>query len=110
MYAIRRLKRNLNAWCWRVSFIRRGKPYANAFPDLKHGGRKQALSAAIKWRDKTLKKLDAMTMREFHELKKSDNTSGVPGVHFQKTRRQPLGFWQANIKFVKSGVRISKSF
>jgi hypothetical protein len=33
----------------------------------------------------------------------------VPGVHFHKTPVQPLGFWQANIRF-HDGKRIARSF
>ena len=109
MYAITRMRRALNAWCWRVSFRRRGKPYAKQFFDLKHGGTKKALRAAIKWRDAQLGRLDALTLLEFHRQRRSNNVSGVPGVHFHKTRRQPSGFWQASIRF-HDGKRMAKTF
>ena len=109
MYAITRMRRALNAWCWRVSFRRRGKPYAKQFFDLKHGGSKKALRAAIKWRDAQLGTLDALTLLEFHSQRRSNNVSGVPGVHFHKTRRQPSGFWQASIRF-HDGKRMAKTF
>jgi hypothetical protein len=33
--------------------------------------------------------------REFHEKKRSNNTSGVPDVHFLRSKAQPRGSWQA---------------
>jgi hypothetical protein len=50
-----------------------------------------------------------MTFREFHQQKRSNNRSGVPGVHFLKTRRQPQGAWQEKIK-LPNGGKITKTF
>src|ERR1035437_747515 len=50
-----------------------------------------------------------LTIREFHQQKRSNNRSGVPGVHFHTISAQPLGFWQATIRF-HDGKRIAKSF
>lgn len=109
LYAIRRHKAALDAWCWRVAFRRRGKLYARAFYDLRHGGPEHALAAAIAWRDGALAKTTILTVREFHAQRRSNNTSGVPGVTFIKSRSQPLGAWQALIK-LPNGRRLSKSF
>ena len=109
MYAITRMKRALNAWCWHVSFRRRGKPYTKQFFDLKYAGSKNALRAAITWCHAKLAKLDALTLLEFHQQRRSNNVSGVPGVHFHKTPRQPSGFWQAAIRF-QDGKRMAKTF
>lgn len=109
MYAIRRHRAAVNAWCWRVRFSRRGKMYSNSFYDLACGGAKEAKAMAIAWRDKQLAELDVLTVREFHTRRRSNNLSGVPGVHFHKTAAQPLGFWQATIRF-HDGKRIAKSF
>jgi hypothetical protein len=109
MYAIRRHRAAINAWCWRVRFSRRGIMYSNSFYDLVCGGTKEAKAAAIAWRDAQLAELDVLTVREFHQQKRSNNVSGVPGVHFHKTATQPLGFWQATIRF-HDGKRIAKSF
>ena len=54
-------------------------------------------------------KLDALTLLEFHKQRRSNNVSGVPGVHFHKTPLQPSGFWQAAIRF-HDGKRTSKTF
>lgn len=109
MYAIRRHRAAVNAWCWRVNFRRRGKAYSKSFYDLACGGPKKAKAEAIAWRDEQLAKLKALTLVEFHKQRRSNNASGVPGVHFHKTRRQPLGFWQATIRY-QDGKRIAKTF
>jgi len=67
------------------------------------------LRAAIKWRDAQLARLDVLKLSEFHRQRRSNNVSGVPGVHFHKTRRQPSGFWQASIRF-HDGKRMAKTF
>jgi hypothetical protein len=109
MYAIRRHRAAINAWCWRVRFSRSGVMYAKTFYDLACGGTKEAKAQAIAWRDAQLAELKALTMVEFHERQRSNNASGVTGVHFHKTIRQPLGFWQAKIRF-KDGTSRAKAF
>jgi hypothetical protein len=109
MYAIRRHRAAKNAWCWRVRFSRRGKIYSKTFYDLTCGGSKEAKTQAIAWRDAQLAELKALTLVEFHACQRSNNASGVPGVHFHKTIRQPLGFWQAKIRF-QDGKSRAKAF
>jgi hypothetical protein len=41
---------------------------------------RQALAAAITWRDAKLAKIAALTKAEFHQCPRSNNTSGTPGV------------------------------
>lgn len=109
MYAIRRHRAAIKAWCWRVRFSRRGIMYSKTFYDLACGGPKQAKAQAIAWRDEQLAELKALTLLDLHTHKRSNNVSGVPGVHFHKTSRQPLGFWQAKIRF-HDGKSVAKSF
>jgi hypothetical protein len=109
MYAIRRHRAAVKAWCWRVNFKRRGKPYSKSFYDLVCGGSEKAKAAAIAWRDQKLAVLKAFTLVEFHKQKRSNNVSGVPGVHFHITPAQPLGYWQATIRF-HDGKRIARTF
>ncbi len=109
MYAITRHRAAVKAWCWRVRFSRRGRMYSKSFYDLTCGGSKEAKAAAIAWRDAQLTNLSALTLVEFHAQRRSNNQSGVPGVHFHKTTRQPLGFWQAKIK-AGGGKSVTKSF
>jgi hypothetical protein len=109
MYAISRLKAARRAWYWAVHLRRRGRLHYKRFYDLTHGGSKKAFDAAVAWRDSVSTKLDVLTLREFHQQKRSNNTSGVPGVHFLKTVRQPEGVWQALLK-LPDGKRTSKTF
>lgn len=109
MYAIIRLKAALNAWYWAVHFRRRGKIHYKRFYDLKHGSSKKALAAAIAWRDWSLARTKILTYREFHQQRRSNNSSGVPGVHFLKTAAQPRGIWQAKIKLL-NGRCTTKTF
>jgi hypothetical protein len=48
-------------------------------------------------------------MREFHQQKRSNNTSGVPGVHFLRPARQSRGIWQARIRLA-NGRKIHKTY
>lgn len=109
MYAITRAKKAKNAWYWRVTFRRRGKDYFRTFYDLKRGGSKKALAAAIAWRDQQLKRAAVLTYREFCAYRRSNNTSGVAGVHFLRSAAQPRGLWQARIKLA-NGKKVHKSF
>jgi hypothetical protein len=83
--------------------------YSKTFYDLACGGSKEAKVQAVAWRDAQLAQIEALTMVEFHERQRSNNASGVPGVHFHKTTRQPLGFWQAKIRF-HDGKSRAKAF
>lgn len=109
MYAIHRHRAAIKAWCWRVRFSRAGIHYSKSFYDLSCGGSKAAKAQAIAWRDEQLATIKALTLLEFHQQRRSNNVSGVSGVHFHKTPTQPLGFWQANIKN-SGGKRVAKSF
>ena len=92
-----------------MSFRRRGKLHSKRFYDKTYGGSKKTVAAAIAWRDRTLARVATLSMREFCRQKRSNNTSGVPGVHFLKTERQPMGLWQARIK-LPDGRKVHRSF
>jgi hypothetical protein len=109
VYAIIRLKARLSAWSWSVSFSRRGRRYHKRFYNRKHGGSKKALATAIAWRDRQLARTRVLTYREFHQQRRSNNRSGVAGVHFLTSPRQPSGAWQAKTK-LPNGKKITKSF
>lgn len=109
MYAIKRFQATSGTWYWCVHFCRRGKRHYHRFYEPMHGGSKAALKAAIAWRDKMLAEVEALQMLEFCQQKRSNNTSGVPGVHFLKPTRQPEGIWQARLKLA-DGTCLSKSF
>jgi AP2 domain len=109
MYAITRLRAAKSAWTWQVQFTRRGKVYSKWFYDGRHGGSKKALAAAIRWRDRRIAEQPTLLMREFHCRKRSNNSSGVPGVEFTKPKHQPGGSWQARIKLT-DGRKRTKNF
>lgn len=98
MYAIRRHRASINAWCWRVCFRRKGRLFERSFYDGKLGGEEEALRAATAWRDRQLREIEALSLIEFHSQVRANNSSGIPGVHFHKTASQPLGFWQASLR------------
>jgi hypothetical protein len=75
MYAISRIQHEHGAWYWAVAFRRRGKPYYRNFYDVRRGGSRKALAAAIAWRDQQLAKAKALSKREFHQIKRSSNSS-----------------------------------
>ena len=107
-YAITLLKAAKNAWYWSVALGRRGVVVQKRFSDGKHGGSEAALAAALAWRDEAARG-DVLTFREFHEQLRSNNTSGVPGVHLAKSAAQPEGQWQAKIR-LHDGRKIIKCF
>jgi hypothetical protein len=109
VYAITRRQHDKGTWYWKVSFSRRGVLHTRRFYDPKHGGSRKALSAAIAWRDKQLAALQPLRKLEFRQRLHSNNTSGVPGVHFLKPAKQPEGVWQAGILF-DDGKRQRRTF
>jgi hypothetical protein len=104
-YALTRLQDQHGAWHWRVLFRRRAKWHQRRFYDRDHGGDAGARKAARGWRDLQLAQVDTFTKLEFCQQRRGNNTSGVPGVHFLTSPRQPLGFWQAKISL--AGKRAS---
>jgi len=109
MYAIFHLQTTGGTWYWSVHFSRSGKYHARTFPELKYGGSDKALKAATAWRDEQLAKVPALTVAEFCQHKRSNNTSGVPGVHFLRPPVQPEGIWQAKLT-LDGGRYTSKTF
>ena len=108
MYAIIRLQHSNGTWCWVVNFSRQGMSYRKSFFDPRYGGLKGARKAAMAWRDEQLAKAQPLSMVNFCQIKRDNNTSGVPGVHFLTSARQPQGIWQAKLKI--NGKARSKSF
>lgn len=109
MYAIKHLQATSGTWFWGVNFSRKGKLFSKRFYEPMYGGSKNARQAAIAWRDAMLAQIQPMTVVEFSQKLRNNNTSGVPGVTLHKTPRQPEGFWQAGLTLA-SGKRLRKSF
>ena len=109
MYAIKRIHPTPNSTGWRVVFVRRGKKYSKTFFDSTFRGSRKALTLAVAWRDRAIAEAGVTTRRGFCETKRSNNTSGVSGVHFLRSLKQPLGVWQARDKLL-DGRRVHRSF
>ena len=109
MYAIKRQMAAKAAWFWVVAFSRNKTRYYKRFYELKHGGSDLARAAAVAWRDEQLRQVKVLTVAEFCEKRRSNNTSGVPGVVFLTSKRQPQGLWQARLKLANAPLK-SKSF
>jgi hypothetical protein len=103
------MQHNSGTWYWSVNFSRNGKAHCDQFSDLAYGSAAKARAAAVAWRDEQLKTAKPLTLVEFCQKKRSNNTSGVPGVCLMFSARQPLGFWQAKLT-IGGGKYKSKSF
>ncbi len=109
MYAIQHEQHEMGTWYWRVSYSRHGKRCSRCFYEPMYGGSAKALKAAKAWRDEQLSKEKVVTLVDFCQMKRTNNRSGVPGVHFHVSERQPMGFWQAKIT-VAGGKSRNRSF
>jgi AP2 domain len=108
-YALREGLAARNAGYWRVAFSRQGVRHQKTFYFLKYGGRQAALAAATSWRDQHLESTPALTVLQFAQLARANNTSGAPGVSFERPARQAQGIWQARLT-LGDGTRWRKSF
>lgn len=72
---------------WRVQVLCRGQAYAKRFPVLRHGSHELALDAAKAWRDELLQSLQPYSQQERVQWRRSNNTSGAPGVYRVKASK-----------------------
>jgi hypothetical protein len=91
MYGIIRLPDDRG---WYVFLRRYGRRYSAVFTDRGHGGRKRALAAAKAHRDRLVRELNPMTKREFAMIRRSTNTSGIPGVR-RIEKASGYAYWTA---------------
>nr|WP_267884648.1 AP2/ERF family transcription factor [Paracidovorax citrulli] len=82
------------AVAWRVSIRRRGSTVERIFSVKAFGNLKKALRAAIAFRDEVNQIFPPLTKQEAHAIRRSTNTSGVPGVY-----RTKMDEWKASIRF-----------
>jgi hypothetical protein len=61
------------------------------FHDTTHGGKATALHAAILWRDEITAQHQPMAKRDYCNLLRSNNTSGIVGVRIQRNGK--YSFW-----------------
>ena len=98
MYAIAKRQYATGTWYFKVQFKRAEKLYQARFSEAVHGSLDKALKAAVAWRDGQLARAEALSVKAFCAFKRSNNSSGVPGVHFLTSPTQPQGLWQAKLK------------
>jgi hypothetical protein len=65
---------------WVVMIQRRGVVYRKHFSDRRHGGRTRSFAAAQRYRDDIVAKHPPMSLREYSNILKKNNRSGVVGV------------------------------
>jgi hypothetical protein len=92
------------AVAWRVSIRRRGSAIGRKFSVKAFGSLEAALQAATAFRDGVNQKFPPLTKQEAHAIRRSTNTSGVPGVY-----RTKEGEWKASILF-SDGTRKTRQF
>ncbi|MES2772067.1 MAG: AP2/ERF family transcription factor [Pseudomonadota bacterium] len=92
---------------WKVSIGRYSKAYEKQFSDSTAGGKEASLSEAINYRNELLVNIQPMSMRERHEWRRSDNTSGFAGVRLRKKNGAAVS-WVARITV--EGKQRSTSF
>jgi len=117
LYGISRIDNERHsAHAWRVSLRRHGKRHVKNFTDKKYGGSELALRAAKQYRDTLVKEHPPISRKEFCNIKRRHNKSGITGVYtYRKTYTLKDGtvkeswYWEANWPN-ENGESVSKSF
>lgn len=109
MYGIARSKsKNGKPLCWKVTLRRRGLILHKSFHDQTWDGAENALAAAKRYRDAMVQLVPPLTMLEYVQNVKTNNTSGFAGVYFHQ-RRSGARSWSARIQLT-GGKIVSKTF
>ena len=82
-YAISRI-RFKNCQGWSVSVNRHKVPYRKVFTVYRYGCLDKALMAARAWRDEIVQTVPPMTLMEYSNQERVNNTSGYPGVYLMR--------------------------
>ena len=86
--------------CWRVSIQRRTELFTRDFSDGVHGGREQALQAALAYRNTVIETHPPFGKPEYCRILKKSNRSGVSGLtrvdrlELSKGRRMRRLYWE----------------
>lgn len=83
LYALKPMKSG-NAIGWYAAVHRHGVPYRKAFTVFRYGSTEAALQAAKAWRDELVQRVRPLTLAEYSNLERSNNTSGYPGVYLMR--------------------------
>ncbi|TWU46190.1 AP2 domain protein [Rubripirellula tenax] len=85
---------------WNARYMREGVPFSQSFSDAKYGSPEKSLEAAIAWRKEALEIIPPRDRREYAELGKSHNTSGITGVYktigHYRVDGTPVYYWVAS--------------
>lgn len=82
-----------------IKVNRQRKSVRKEFIVERYPSKEAAETAALAFRDRMLKEILPMTKRECTSILRKNNTSGIPGVAFQKsTNSAGLGYWVAYIQ------------
>jgi len=95
---IRQEQTEKTAACWKVNLKRRGKYMHKYFPDVKYGGKENALEAAKAYRDSLMSAVSESDYMLWRRNKKTErNTSGIVGVgrYLVRYRKRRKLLWQA---------------
>ena len=92
---------------WRVNMVRRGQLFAKTFSEKRFGGPEGAKAAALAYRDEVVRQYPMVSKREYHVLRRSSTTSGIPGVYLLASQVPPK--WMASIQYA-DGRRVGKTF
>jgi len=104
MYGISRIDDDKHrTHAWRVSLKRRGKSHVKNFPDKKYGGKRKALQLAKQFRNELVHKYPALTRKEFANIRRSNNKSGISGVcwyvkpyYLKAGEKRESAYWEAS--------------
>jgi hypothetical protein len=83
LYAIKPQKSGKEI-CWFVEIYRHGVPYRKTFTVYRYGSVENALKAARAWRDEIVQTVPPMTLMEYSNQERVNNTSGYPGVYLMR--------------------------
>ena len=96
-----------------VTLRRNGRVYQKTFREKRCGGQDAALTLARAWRDAIIAKYPAMSLAQFCDIVRSNNTTGVAGVYRAVSRyRRKNGavservFWQARVPLPNGKYRL----
>ncbi|HEY4375358.1 MAG TPA: DUF2442 domain-containing protein [Burkholderiales bacterium] len=83
-------------YAWIVVLTRNRESFRKHFTDGVHGGREQALAAAIGYRDEIVARFAPLKRSEYVSVLRKNNTSGHPGVRLNRDAEGNPLYWAAS--------------
>jgi hypothetical protein len=83
-------------YAWIVVLTRNRESFRKHFTDGVHGGREQALAAAIVYRDEIIARFAPLKRSEYVSVLRKNNTSGFPGVRLNRDAEGNPLYWAAS--------------